>query len=452
MSENEKKISFFLTHNKKKIASLKEEIIKLINSAEKNIYLSTWLLNLEEVKDALLRKASDLKGHIYCLMAIERNNFRYQLSSAYKNSIESEIDDLQEKYNFTALKELSGRNSLGAAVEIRGHSNCHAKFLIIDEKVMLICSANFTHSSLEIGPKPFLNRNEVGLRIEDPNLVHQLIVLFKDMYLLRYNAQYPFKGPEKGEIHPVVYSKQILHDDNDYLSELIDSKMNPINGLEFIWTYDILDHRDYPSRFEPKKFLKKLKETLENEDQFAFITAYSIVDLEDTEVDNLLITKVRDEKIRIIIIIDVKNKEKLPENLKELKALDNFDVFYHPGTHAKFMLTSKNWMMSTANIDGTHGLSNSFEVGLLGRDIRIYNYFKHFFFELLSECPNSKDCVSEIKSIIICSLCGKKFNTRNGLEQHLNGLAHKQRIIQCPYCSMKLKTEENLNQHTGAKH
>ncbi len=452
MSENDKKVSFFITHNKKKIKGLKDEIVKLINSAEENIYLSTWLLNLEDVKDALLKKASELKGHIYCLMAIEKNNYRYQLSSAYKNSVESEIDDLQEKYNFKALKELSGSNSLGAAVEIRGHSNCHAKFLVIDEKIMLICSANFTHSSLEIGPKPFLNRNEVGLRIADPKLVKQLTVLFKDMYLLRYNAQYPFKGPEKGEVHPVVYSKQIIHDDKNYLSELIDSRINPINSLEFIWTYDILDEKQYPSGFKPKKFLERMKEILEKEDQFAFITAYSIVDLEDTEIDTLLISKATEEKIRIIIIIDVKNKDRLPENIKELEALDNFDIFYHPGTHAKFMLTSKNWMMTTANIDGTHGLRNSFEIGLIGKNIEIYNDFKDFFLELVSECPNSKDCVAEIKSMIYCSLCGKEFNTQNGLEQHLNGLAHKQRSIQCPHCSMKFKTEESLNQHVEAKH
>lgn len=438
MSENEKKVSFFITHNKKKIASLKEEIIKLINSAEKNIYLSTWLLNLEEVKDALLKKASVLKGHIYCLMAIERNNFRYQLSPAYKNSIESEIDDLQEKYNFKALKELSGSNSLGAAVEIRGHSNCHAKFLVIDEKIMLICSANFTHSSLEIGPNPFLNRNEVGLRIEDPYLVQQLIVLFKDMYLLRYNAQYPFKGPGKGEIHPVVYSKQIIHDDKDYLSELIDSKMNPVNGLEFIWTYDILDKKDYPTRFEPKKFLKRMKEILEKEDQFAFITAYSIVELEDTEIDNLLIRKAKEEKIRIIIIIDVKNKNRFPENLKELEALNNFDVFYHPGTHAKFMLTSKNWMMSTANIDGIHGLRNSFEVGILGNNKDIFSKFKEFYIELLSECPNSKQNVSE--------LSGNLYNFKGGK------VSNEFKKFPCLQCSRRFKTQNSLNQHINAKH
>ena len=51
-----------------------------------------------------------------------------------------------------------------------------------------------------------------------------------------------------------------------------------------------------------------------------------------------------------------------------------------------------------------------------------------------------------------CSLCGRNFNTQNGLERHLNGLAHKQRIIQCPHCPMKFKTEKSLNQHIGAKH
>ena len=463
MSKNEKIASFFITHNKKKNTGLKNEIVKLIDSAEKNIYLSTWLLNLEEVKDALLKKASELKGHIYCLMAIERNNYRYQLSSAYKNSVESEIDDLQEKYNFKALKELSGVNSLGAAVEIRGHSNCHAKFLVIDEKIMLICSANFTHSSLEIGPKPFLNRNEVGLRIDDPKLVEQLILLFKDMYLLRYNAQYPFKGPEKGEIHPVVYSKQIIHDDKNYLSELIDSRINPINDLEFIWTYDILSEKLYPSGFKPKKFLERMKEILEEEDQFAFITAYSIVDLEDTEIDSLLIRKVKEEKIRIIIIIDVKNKDKLPKNLKQLETFANFDVFYHPGTHAKFMLTSKNWMMTTANIDGTHGLGNSFEVGFIGNQKEIFSNFKDFYFELLSECPSSDQCISELSRNLYkfkggniskelknfsCPDCTRNFKTQSSLNQHIND-KHK---IPCPQCSGRFKTQSSLNQHINAKH
>lgn len=453
MSENEKKMSFFITHNKKKIASLKEEIIKLIKSAEKNIYLSTWLLNLEEVKDALLKKASELRGHIYCLMAIERNNFRYQLSPAYKNSIESEIDDLQEKYNFKALKELSGSNSLGSAVEIRGHSNCHAKFLVIDEKIMLICSANFTHSSLEIGPNPFLNRNEVGLRIEDPNLVQQLIVLFKDMYLLRYNAQYPFKGPEKGEIHPVVYSKQIIHDDKNYLSELTDSKINPVNGLEFIWTYDILDERQCPSGFEPNKYLERLRQILEKENQFILITAFSIVDLEDTAIDDLIITKAKDGKTRIVIIIDVKNKKRIPEKIKELEELENFNLFYHPGTHAKFVITSYEWIMSTANLDGVHGLRNSFEAGILGVNSELFKKFKDFYIDLLSECQNSQECLSQISSIkqLVCGKCGRSFNNKNNLNQHLKSLAHQPRTINCPHCSMKFKTEQSLNQHIEAK-
>ncbi len=454
MSVSGKKISFLITHNKKGVVSLKEEIVRLINSAEKNIFLSTWLLNLEEVKDVLLKKASELKGHIYCLMAIERNNYRYQLSPAYKNSVESEIDDLQEKYNFKALQELSGSNSLGAAVEIRGHSNCHAKFLIIDEKVMVICSANFTHSSLEIGPYPILNRNEVGLRIEDTKLVQQLTILFKDMYLLRYNAQYPFKGPEKGEIHPVVYSRQIIHNNKNNLSELIDTKINPTNGLELIWTYDIIDEKYYPTRFNPKKFLDRLKDILENEDQFVYITAYSIADLAGTEIDDLLIRKANDEKIKIIIIIDVKNKDRLPEKLKELEALDNFDIFYHPGTHAKFILTSKNWMISTANIDGTHGLRNSFEVGILGVDPEIYQKFKDFYFDLLSECQNSKEILSQISSNerLRCGKCGRSFINKNNLNDHLNSLTHQPRTIDCPHCAMKFKSEQSLNQHIKVKH
>ena len=181
-----------------------------------------------------------------------------------------------------------------------------------------------------------------------------------------------------------------------------------------------------------------MKEILEKEDQFAFITAYSIVELEDTEIDNLLIRKAKDEKIRIIIIIDVKNKDKLPENLKELEILDNFDVFYHPGTHAKFMLTSKNWMMSTANIDGNHGLRNSFEVGILGNNKDIFSKFKKFYIELLSECPNSKQNVSE--------LSGNSYIYKGG------EVSNEFKKFPCLQCSRRFKTQSSLNQHINAKH
>ena len=441
MNENNKNVLLLVTHNKKKIINLKEGLIKLINSAKKNIYLSTWLLNLKDVKDALLKKASELKGHIYCLMAIEQNNFRYKLSPAYKNSLEADIDETQERFNFKCLKELSGSNSSGAAIEIRGHSNCHAKFLVIDEEKMLITSANFTHASLEIGPNPILNRNEIGLLICDSYLVRELTCLFKDIYLLRYNAHYPFKGPEKDEFYPVVYSKQILHNNNDYLSELIDSNMRPSNGLELIWTYDILNEKEYPKGFEPKKFLKALEEIIKIENQFIFITAFSIVDLEDT-LSDLLIKKIQDQKVKTVIIIDTKNKDRVPEKLKKLTELDNFDIFYHPGTHAKFVLTSKNWLMATANIDGTHGLRNSFEVGILGGVSEIYAIFKDFFIELLSECPNSQECLLKIKTMnqLTCKLCGSKFNTKNGLNHHLNSFHHQ------------TKTKQSLNLHIKAKH
>ena len=46
MSVSGKKISFLITHNKKGVVSLKEEIVKLINSAEKNIFLSKKIVSL----------------------------------------------------------------------------------------------------------------------------------------------------------------------------------------------------------------------------------------------------------------------------------------------------------------------------------------------------------------------------------------------------------------------
>ena len=128
----------------------------------------------------------------------------------------------------------------------------------------------------------------------------------------------------------------------------------------------------------------------------------------------------------------------IPENLKKLEALDNFDVFYHPGTHAKFMLTSKNWMMSTANIDGIHGLRKSFEVGILGNNKDIFSKFKEFYIELLSECPNSKQNVSE--------LSGNSYIYKGG------EVSNEFKKFPCLQCSRRFKTQSSLNQHINAKH
>ena len=42
--------------------------------------------------------------------------------------------------------------------------------------------------------------------------------------------------------------------------------------------------------------------------------------------------------------------------------------------------------MSTANLDGVHGLRNSFEVGILGVNSELFKKFKDFYIDLLSEC------------------------------------------------------------------
>ena len=222
-------IKFLETNQTKNISSIKDDLLNLINSATKNIYFSSWLIDYKPLVSALLVKSVELKGHVYCLTAIDQNYFHYNVPDDFDDL--SNLSQFKEKYNFQRLSELSGTNEFNGAVEIRGMEFCHAKFLVADEKRAIVTSANFTFSSLENPVNEHdkkYHKHEIGIYINDENEVGKLGRLFKDLFQFRYSTAYGFNQPIP------MKKQQLIHPPQNYLTELkISSNKNAL-----IWTYD----------------------------------------------------------------------------------------------------------------------------------------------------------------------------------------------------------------------
>jgi phosphatidylserine/phosphatidylglycerophosphate/cardiolipin synthase-like enzyme len=128
-------------------------MVKMIENAQDNVLLCNWMLSHIKVESALVRAASRLNGRVHVLTTLETS-----VHSRYTG-------------DETALNDLSRLQKLaGEGVYIRLHPEAHAKFLIVDDQV-LVTSANIRDTSLE-------KNIETGVLSSNPQIVKD----FRSMY------------------------------------------------------------------------------------------------------------------------------------------------------------------------------------------------------------------------------------------------------------------------------
>lgn len=362
MSKNA--LKFFCTSPKEKNYSIESKILDMINSAQKKIFICCFLINSEPIVDALLTKASQLKGHIYILTAINENYIKYFFNE--------ELEPLYEKYNFRALERLSGNDQkINSATAIRGHKNAHAKFLIVDNKEAFITSANFTKSSFREVP-------EVGVYSDNPNIVKPLIQLFSDFYLKRYRDLQGFKNSP-------IRNYSVYRYLENFQLPIYSNFFNNKDVIEYpIWTYDF-DNKPISKDFENCAIKKSILQLLTSEKKQIDIFTYSFKNLESSEILTIIKNKLENEnvKVRILTFDHKQSSNSINYLLNSIKIDQSLDIRTYKGFHAKGLIISNEVLLSTANFDGKLGLNGDFEVGIVSKDkllrIEVQNFFNYYF-------------------------------------------------------------------------
>ena len=147
-----------------------EAMIDMISSAKRSVFLFNWMLQYAAIEKSLVEAANRLNGRVHVLTTLETN-----IHSRY-------TDDEESMNDLSRLQELAGNG-----VYIRMHPEAHAKFLIVDDE-LLVTSANIRDTSLE--------RNiETGIRVTDSITVASFYSFFSHLWLHEANQHIrPSKG------------------------------------------------------------------------------------------------------------------------------------------------------------------------------------------------------------------------------------------------------------------
>ncbi|MFQ5979207.1 MAG: phosphatidylserine/phosphatidylglycerophosphate/cardiolipin synthase family protein [Candidatus Heimdallarchaeota archaeon] len=285
-----------------------ETVVKLINRAVKNnkpLFIASFIVSYHAIVDHLVEAAQKLKGKIFLITAIDRNEVR-------KITLDSSITSSTERSHFSALEKLSR-----AGVRIRNYSEGHWKMLIVGDEIGFITSANITREAYEENP-------EVGLIFHDRTILQSLQSLFNTVW-------FNFCTKE------LVKRKTIDLEVPDNV-KLADNILTKSSGGEIeLWM--TLGH----TRFKGV-ILNALEEARSNID----ILCYSIT---NKEIIAKLNRKAQQGiKIRIVLPVIHSMKEATKQ---KIAALDEaIETRYFVQTHAKTILVDqKRVLVSTGNLD-----------------------------------------------------------------------------------------------------
>jgi phosphatidylserine/phosphatidylglycerophosphate/cardiolipin synthase-like enzyme len=356
-----------LSNNETTILSKMKEII---DGAEKSIYICSWLINSKPISDAIIAAANRLHGHVYLVSALDQN---------YLHAIHLENDedlDLMNSYNFESLSQMAGNNDLHAAVDIHGQKNAHAKFVIVDEKVAVITSANFTHSSLEVTGERKFHKNEIGILIKKPILVKSLSYLFKCAYLTYHDAHHQFFDS------PIINSQLYFSQVPDFL-RLLSKFHYPENFMDkLIWTLPDNFANQFVSRTSTETAILDL---INANPPWIKILSYKWIVPLDSALGKALKDYLLVKTHSVTVILNRIPEEFIDNGLMDfIRRFSNLKVYFHPHLHAKTIFTPNSWIMTTANIDYTYGLRNNFEVGIQSSNSKINANISQYFEQILN--------------------------------------------------------------------
>jgi phosphatidylserine/phosphatidylglycerophosphate/cardiolipin synthase-like enzyme len=354
-----------------------QTMVDMITSAENSVFLFNWMLNHPEIEKSLVATANRLNGRVHVLTTLGTSVF-----SRFADEEQAERD----------LQRL--QNLAGNGVYIRLHPESHAKFLIVDDE-LLITSANIVKTSLE-------QNIETGIRVKEPNTVTSLRTFFSHLWLHEANQHIrPSKNdPRLGN----PWSQSNTPD-------------APVASAHAIWT---LSNRRMSLAKAIIDTIKSAKKTLR-------VSTYVLSNVESgigkQVVDELV--KASEKGVEITILYHAVPKFAIGRPPRENEAVGFLRLMSckgvsmrgHPDLHAKHVIADNTQgILFTANLDGNHGLNTGIEVGThLSKEASQHlaewhdNLFESFPLELVYS-PTSTELANrqgtkllELNTTLLCS-------------------------------------------------
>jgi len=146
--------------------TVKETALELIRSARQKVFLASYLLGEPDLLGALFDVAGRLRGGVYVISELSERTMRQQLAEL-EEEVDADAAVRAHKKNFAELTR--------HGVAVRGRADCHAKFLVVDDRAALVSSANLDTRGLN-------ETGENGAMITSPTEVDRVARFFTRLW------------------------------------------------------------------------------------------------------------------------------------------------------------------------------------------------------------------------------------------------------------------------------
>jgi phosphatidylserine/phosphatidylglycerophosphate/cardiolipin synthase-like enzyme len=119
--------------------TIKEAVLELVRSARHKVFVASYLLGETELLQALFDAADRLRGGVYVVSELSEQSLRRKLAEL----LDAPDPDAATQTHKKHFAELTRRG-----VAVRGRPDCHAKFLVVDDRAALVSSANLDTNGL----------------------------------------------------------------------------------------------------------------------------------------------------------------------------------------------------------------------------------------------------------------------------------------------------------------
>jgi phosphatidylserine/phosphatidylglycerophosphate/cardiolipin synthase-like enzyme len=155
-------------------STIKEAVLDLLARAERHVFFCNFLLQDEGVLRALLVSAQRLHGHVYILTTLKADDFAQ--SGGTGDDAEGDFES-----HLRCVKQLTQQGLL-----VKARSDCHAKFMTVDDAKAVVTSANAVPTCYGNVPKPQGGTREAnpenGVLFEVPGEVRRLANFFRALW------------------------------------------------------------------------------------------------------------------------------------------------------------------------------------------------------------------------------------------------------------------------------
>ena len=322
-------------------ATIKEAVLDLLRQANQHVFFCNFLLQDEEVLRALLDTSRRLSGHVYVLTTLKADDFRQ--AGGAGDDAEGDFES-----HMLCVKQLTREGLL-----VKARSDCHAKFMTVDDRQAIVTSANAVPTCygnvLQRDGRTRDANPENGILFNIPSEVRRLANFFRALWR---NACNYYVAPD-----PTVFEVQQVQSGTPLVKPT--EPAQPADEGEVLWTA--------PS--DPR-ILWRFLDMVRKAKKSVSLSTWVMKGMDTHELGDA-IRKASSRGIRFQILVRGMNWRDDHRQQCYLLARElgrNGVILGDYWNHSKAVVVdSEEAMVMTANMDAQHGLDHGVEVGFYSR-------------------------------------------------------------------------------------